>query len=399
MNAVCQILLNLEEIKKVFSHPDFHKSINVKNKCGKQGKVMTEFLNICKEKWYEEQTRSLNIRKLKEILGEIKFEYKGNNQQDAHDFLIFLLDILHEEINLKSEKEFLMNPETYNGTDEELANEYWANNLRRNFSFIHSFFVGQLKSNLSCQGCGKTNLQYETFMSLNLPVSQMKNINLNVILHRLPFTTKIYYNEFNKNNIYQELKSSENHYNLREYLGTIRKKSLDIRLTEIHENEEENSTPSNYNAEKIMENNKQLLMNGISNSNSGINYFYTSKLATSIPLKLNIEIDRKLTVDKLIEHIRSFDDLCLEKDEKYTELLIYDLREFDTQNLQIDECFQNNQTIHVYELLNSAGINQLFDYKYEEEKPLIKLNELAFLHFNKGINTTEPYTKQGIYLR
>ncbi len=66
MNAVCQILLNLEEMRKVFSLPDFNKCINVKNKCGRQGKVMTEFLNICKERWYDEQTRTLNIRKLKE---------------------------------------------------------------------------------------------------------------------------------------------------------------------------------------------------------------------------------------------------------------------------------------------------------------------------------------------
>lgn len=171
-------------------------------------------------------------------MSEINPQYKGNDQHDAHDFLNFILDILHEEINLKPEKEYIINPEVYNGTEGEFANENWANNLRRNFSFIHSFFLGQLKSNLTCQICHKTKVKYEPFLSLNLPISQKKKICLNIILHRLPFTFKVYYNELiNMSNEYSNIEAKEKSGNERECLGLIRRKSLDVYLSENHDSE------------------------------------------------------------------------------------------------------------------------------------------------------------------
>ena len=105
--------------------------------------------------------------------------------------------------------------------------------------------------------------------------------------------------------------------------------------------------------------------------------FYTSKLATSIPLKLIVEIDRKQIVEKLVEMILSYEDLCLEKVSKYTEFIVFDYKYIINKKLQIDECFQHNQIVHVYELLNSSGISRLFNFKNEQEAKIIKLNELA----------------------
>lgn len=393
MNAVFQVILNLDEVRSVFSHPDFHKCVNIRNKSGKEGKVIKEFLNIFKEKWNNEQTITLNLRKFKEIVSEINPQYNGNDQHDAHDFLNFILDILHEEINLKSEKEFIMNPEVYNGSEVEFANEFWANNLRRNFSFIHSFFLGQLKSNLTCRVCDNSKVQYETFISLNLPISQRRKIWLNIILHRLPFTFKIYYNDLeNKSEKYFKMKENEMPKNERENLNMIRRKSLDLSLYENNENE--GTTVNTFNDDQ-KENNKLVkLLNG---QNLSVNhtYFYTSKLTTSIPLKLLIEIDRKQTVESLIEMVKSFDDLFLDKIGKFTEYIVYDYKEIINKKFQIDECFQHNQTIHIFELLNTSGISRLFNYeKDEEEAKLVKLNELALIHFNKNISYNEPY-KQG----
>lgn len=391
MNAVLQVIMNLEEVKTTFYHPEFHKTINVRNKSGKQGKLMIEFLNIFKEKWFDEQIKTIIPRKFKEIIGEIKPELKGNDQQDAHDFMNFLLDVLHEEINLKSEKEYIANPEKYNGTDVELANEYWSNNLRRNFSFIHSFFLGQLKSKLICKGCNKFKDQYETFLSLSLPISQKKTISLNIILHRLPFTFKVYYKEViedSNGSEYNALLSNGNGENYRESLGLIRRKSLDFRLNE--------------SIDELIQNRDQQKEDLIRCENVFMkpkekkDYLYTSKLATSIPLKISLEVDRKITVEAMMEKIRSLEDICLEKFPKFTELLIFEYREVINKKLLVDECFQNNQTIHVHEVLNSIGIDQLFNYKADLSQA-IKFNELTAIHYNKGISTSEPYIKQGIY--
>jgi hypothetical protein len=210
-----------------------------------------------------------------------------------------------------------------------------------------------------------------------------------VFLHRLPFTFKIYYTDKNeevKENTYSEFEANEKSENYRESLGIIRRKSLDLRVIENVE-------------ERISKENKQISTENVSQkTKENREYLYTSKLATSIPLKLSIEIDRKFNVEKLIEKLRSLEDLNLEKESKYTELIIYDYKEILNKKLLVDECFQHNQTIQVYEVLTSAGIDKLFDYRKEELHNSVKLNDLALLHFNKGIASYEPYNKQGIAL-
>ena len=64
MNEVLQVILNLEDISSVLSHKDFYKCVNILNKSGKEGKVITEFLSIFKDKWNDEQIKTLNLRKL-----------------------------------------------------------------------------------------------------------------------------------------------------------------------------------------------------------------------------------------------------------------------------------------------------------------------------------------------
>ena len=60
MNEVLQVILNLEDISSVLSHKDFYKCVNIRNK---SGKVITEFLSIFKDKWNDEQIKTLNLRK------------------------------------------------------------------------------------------------------------------------------------------------------------------------------------------------------------------------------------------------------------------------------------------------------------------------------------------------
>jgi len=81
---------------------------------------------------------------------------------------------------------------------------------------------------------------------------------------------------------------------------------------------------------------------------------------TSIPVKISIEFDRKAKVQSIIDAIKNLKELELEKNNFYTYLILlgYNLNFIDTE-LKIDECFQNNQTIDIYEFLNHNGLNEI----------------------------------------
>ena len=68
--------------------------------------------------------------------------------------------------------------DNYNYNDvDELGNISWANNLRRNASFIDAIFMFQLKSNLTCEKCKNKKYNFESSYVFDLPLSLFKKDN------------------------------------------------------------------------------------------------------------------------------------------------------------------------------------------------------------------------------
>lgn len=194
LNSVLQIFMNLEPLKNFLSGENFNYWVNKKNKYGYNGRIINAFYSLFME-YHQRNTKENIIRpnKFKAFIGDINPQFKNFDQQDSQEFLSYLIDVLHEELNLKNEKEYIPNPERFIGSEAELSGEYWSNNLRRNTSLIHSLFLGQMKSILKCEQCLNNKVSYETFTNLNIPIPQKKTILLNIYIYRIPFTYKAYY--------------------------------------------------------------------------------------------------------------------------------------------------------------------------------------------------------------
>ena len=212
MNSILQIFLNIKEIKDIFlpknieeqrkflsfilnyENPEINKVIE------KGGYLITELMNLLKLKFKGNQ-KTLNPRKFKEICGEYNPIFKTSDQQDAHDFYTFLIDKLHEETNINYDADNkykdLTNSETIDTTELDLANECWANNIRKNASYFYALFMGQLKSTLICSECNTKKIKFEAFSALELPIPEGKNIIIEIILFRLPYSLR---KEFNIKN-------------------------------------------------------------------------------------------------------------------------------------------------------------------------------------------------------
>jgi len=61
-------------------------------------------------------------------VGKLKETFNNREQQDAHEYLNFLLEGLHEELNIKSSKIYIVdNDDNYKyNTEDELGNIAWG---------------------------------------------------------------------------------------------------------------------------------------------------------------------------------------------------------------------------------------------------------------------------------
>ena len=360
MNSVLQIFLNINLFKEKFIYEDNDKKkkflsflLNSQDKyinkiVAKKGYLVLEFIKLLKEKWSNEQ-RNLNPKSFKEVCGEYNSIFKSSEQQDAHDFYTFLVDKLHEETNIKSnkdieEQEISENP---NIPDLDLSNESWANTIRKNASYFYALFMGQMKSTLVCTHCKTKKIKFEPFSSLEIPIPESETMIIEIILFRLPFTLKNFSDSNNDIDIFSRKNTNKNGNN-----KTIGKKEA-VNLKES--------------------------VNSIINKNELLN----NLLNLNIPLKLRMKIKRKDKCSSIIEQLKKIPDLNLESGlSKYTELIIISKGKYISENLIINETIDDLNYIFIYEVLNYKGIINIFNYKELNELKILQIKQQNVTYYS-----------------
>ena len=89
----------------------------------------------------------------------------------------------------------------------------------------------------------------------------------------------------------------------------------------------------------------------------------SNSLNFNIPLRLKIEINRSEKCGKIIEYLKSFSELNLEKNDNFTNFIMLSKDNYIEEDMTIDDTFLNNQKISIYELLNNKGIKYIFEYE------------------------------------
>ncbi|THU52317.1 hypothetical protein C4D60_Mb10t02730 [Musa balbisiana] len=133
MNSAIQCLAHTPKLVDYFLG-DYSKDINRNNPLGTKGELASLFADLLRRLWTVDRT-PVDPCVFKENLGHFAPGYAGCNQHDSHEFLAFLLDGLHEDLNRVKFKSSFETKDS-SGDPDEVAAEYWANHLSRNDSII-----------------------------------------------------------------------------------------------------------------------------------------------------------------------------------------------------------------------------------------------------------------------
>ncbi|KAJ9088006.1 ubiquitin-specific protease doa4, variant 2 [Entomophthora muscae] len=177
MNSIIQCINGTIPLSRYFLDGSFKMHINRDNPLGSGGTLVDAFEELVRVLWTEGSSY-ISPTKFKAAVGKASSQFKGNEQQDSQEFLAFLLDGLHEDLNLVKKKAYIEDDDDdYLETlsDQEASDYAWDKYLQRNNSIIVSLFQGQLKSRLQCSVCSKTSVTFNTFMYLSLPIPSLKS--------------------------------------------------------------------------------------------------------------------------------------------------------------------------------------------------------------------------------
>ncbi|XP_029666697.1 putative uncharacterized protein DDB_G0277255 isoform X3 [Formica exsecta] len=170
MNSVIQCLSNTRPLLEYLLNEQYLADINTTTSSMK-GALIKAFSQVIHELWEVGGDHVVNTTALKSQIQRFAPRFMGYSQQDAQEFLRYLLEGLHEDVNRVTTKLPPIHgdiPDSY--TDMQKAVESWKRYLRSEDSMIVDVFVGQLRSSLHCTSCDHVSVTLDPFWDLSLPI-------------------------------------------------------------------------------------------------------------------------------------------------------------------------------------------------------------------------------------
>ena len=174
MNATIQCLVATIPLSQFFLDNKW-RDLTQKNWKGSNGIMPEIYANLIRSLWRDDCS-AVRPSSLRNFCARLNREWGVDRQQDAKEFFDFLVDCLHEDLNVNWERTPL-NPLT---PAQELLRERepiqkaskieWARYSHREKSYISDLFAGQHASRLRCTTCGNTSTTYEAFYSISVEI-------------------------------------------------------------------------------------------------------------------------------------------------------------------------------------------------------------------------------------
>ncbi|XP_067307001.1 ubiquitin carboxyl-terminal hydrolase 2a isoform X1 [Pseudorasbora parva] len=170
MNSILQCLSNTQSLRDYCLHNSHRRDLN--NNSRTNTALMEEFAKLIQTMWTSSSSEAVSPSEFKTQIQRFAPRFVGYNQQDAQEFLRFLLDGLHNEVNRVTVRPRGNIEDFDHLSDEEKGKKMWSKYLEREDSKIVDLFVGQLKSSLTCSECGYCSTVFDPFWDLSLPISK-----------------------------------------------------------------------------------------------------------------------------------------------------------------------------------------------------------------------------------
>uniref|UniRef100_A0A8C8LTI0 Ubiquitin carboxyl-terminal hydrolase n=1 Tax=Oncorhynchus tshawytscha TaxID=74940 RepID=A0A8C8LTI0_ONCTS len=171
MNSILQCLSNTHNLRDYCLHNSHRRDLN-KNSRTNTGALMEEFAKLLQTMWTSSSSEAVGPSEFKTQIQRYAPRFVGYNQQDAQEFLRFLLDGLHNEVNRVTVRPRGSSEDFDHLPDREKGDRMWSKYLEREDSKVVDLFVGQLKSSLTCSTCGYCSTVFDPFWDLSLPIAK-----------------------------------------------------------------------------------------------------------------------------------------------------------------------------------------------------------------------------------
>lgn len=182
MNSTIQCLSATIPLSQFFTNRGYENYVQANWK-GSSGIMPKFYANLIQALWNDDCS-GIKPSSFRKFCGRMNQEWVIDRQQDAKEFFDFLVDCLHEDLNMNWQRTQLR---ALTEAEEEQREKMqiiraspieWQRFEHRDRSYVSSLFAGQHASRLRCLTCGKTSTTYEAFYSISIEIPRSGQGNI-----------------------------------------------------------------------------------------------------------------------------------------------------------------------------------------------------------------------------
>ncbi|CAG5110151.1 Oidioi.mRNA.OKI2018_I69.chr2.g4582.t1.cds [Oikopleura dioica] len=165
ISVALQCLYQIEPLREFLLSGEYKKHLNETSPAdGEIAELTAEIFGKMKN-----LEKNISVEDLKEAVAEFSGMFEDDEQEDAEEFLLTLIDGLH--LDLEKSTGF-----TESENSPKTSEEAWNQYISEENSFLTSLFVGQAESTLTCLSCQESTKNWESFWNISLPISGSSSI-------------------------------------------------------------------------------------------------------------------------------------------------------------------------------------------------------------------------------
>ncbi|UIZ21088.1 hypothetical protein KXD40_000884 [Peronospora effusa] len=218
MNSALQCFFHSPVFREYFLSNRFESEVNKKNRLGSRGAIAAAYAQLQSAIWRERDQGYLLPGRFRDEFTRVCSHFEETRQYDAHEFMVALLDCLHEDLNqgyrtiAASTDDIIQetsskclgfgsfigedNQESHDEisqshletagmpSDEVQGDAAWHDYNSVNSSIVVDLFHGQMRSETVCGTCGERKCTFDPnlFFSLPIPESSFVRVEVSVLL-------------------------------------------------------------------------------------------------------------------------------------------------------------------------------------------------------------------------
>lgn len=173
MNSILQCLFNTLSLTDYFLSTDYKEDVSNENKRKKDNYLLMSYVTLVNNIWDTNQI--IKPKSFVENLSIFHKKYFSLTQQDSHECLLYILEILHNSISYEIDVEIKGEPKSKADLLMKTSLESWQNFYQKSYSFIIETFNGSNINNVTCCSCKNVETIFEPFNTLSLDLPDEKN--------------------------------------------------------------------------------------------------------------------------------------------------------------------------------------------------------------------------------